>query len=277
MTLGERIVTDLRSDVFSHLMRPVGRLLRRGALRRADLAPHRRHHADQVGGRRQRLRGAQEPRPLHRRLGDDGGDEPAPLRPDPPGHSGDRAAASSPSAAMCRRHSRYRAGPPGRRLRLCRRGGGRRAHRPGLHAGSRRDAPLLFAGGEVVRRGAHRHRVARQADGVRHLPGLRQRRRGAVVGRACGAGGRDERRAARAVRALLGVRRRRARRAQPGVGRGEPGGRRHGAHRRAAGDEAAHRKAGAPRAAARAGARRRSPSTTSISATTRRARRCSAA
>ena len=64
------------------------------------------------------------------------------------------------------------------------------------------------------------------------------------------------RRHARPVRALFGVRRRRARRAQPDVGRDLAGRRRDRADRRAARDEAAHRRAGDPARPARTAARR---------------------
>ena len=51
-TLGERIVADLRADVFAHLTQAVGRIFRYRQDRRDDFAADRRHDADQVGGRR---------------------------------------------------------------------------------------------------------------------------------------------------------------------------------------------------------------------------------
>ena len=50
-TLGERVVADFRAAVFGHLDRAVGAVLRHRPDRRTDLAAHRRHHPDQVGGR----------------------------------------------------------------------------------------------------------------------------------------------------------------------------------------------------------------------------------
>ena len=67
--------------------RPLAGLLRRGALRRDHLAADRRHDADQVRRRRQRLdRAAQSP-PVRRRHGDDDRDQPAPVGARAPGRS----------------------------------------------------------------------------------------------------------------------------------------------------------------------------------------------
>ena len=46
-TLGERIVADLRGDVFAHLTSLSADVFRRGQDRRGDVAAHRRHHPDQ--------------------------------------------------------------------------------------------------------------------------------------------------------------------------------------------------------------------------------------
>ena len=108
-----------------------------------------------------------------------------------------------------------------------------------------------------------------QARGDRHrrgaLPRLRQRRRRAVARRA-GRGGRPHvGRHAAAVRALRGVRRRRARAIVGSVERGVAGRRRRGAHRRTARRQAAHRRAGEPADAAEARRAASSPSSRSIS------------
>ena len=50
--LGERVVADLRETVFAHLIELSPGLLRQRADRRDRLAAHRRHDADQGGGRR---------------------------------------------------------------------------------------------------------------------------------------------------------------------------------------------------------------------------------
>jgi ATP-binding cassette subfamily B protein len=86
ITLGERIVADLRNDVFAHLPAAVAGLLRFLPLRRARLAADRRHDADQVRGGLQCLGSSAQPRPVQRRGDHDGGDEPAPLSADPHCH-----------------------------------------------------------------------------------------------------------------------------------------------------------------------------------------------
>jgi ATP-binding cassette subfamily B protein len=75
ITLGERIVSDLRRDVFAHVTR-CRLLLRRQPVRRDRLAADRRHHADQVRRRRHRLGGAAQYDPWSRRHGHDGRHQP---------------------------------------------------------------------------------------------------------------------------------------------------------------------------------------------------------
>ena len=58
ITLGERVVADLRSAVFRHLTHPRPRVLRSGQDRRTRIAAHRRHHAGEI-----RLRGQHFDRP----------------------------------------------------------------------------------------------------------------------------------------------------------------------------------------------------------------------
>ncbi len=55
ITLGERVVADLRRDVFSHVTTLSPGLLRRSAVRRDRVAALRRHHPDKIGGRRHRF------------------------------------------------------------------------------------------------------------------------------------------------------------------------------------------------------------------------------
>ncbi len=50
-TIGERVVADLRSAVFAHLTTLSASFFDTRKDRRADVAAHRRHHADQVRGR----------------------------------------------------------------------------------------------------------------------------------------------------------------------------------------------------------------------------------
>ncbi len=112
--LGERIVADLRSEVFAHLTVAVGLLLRPGQDRRDDLAAHRRHHADQGRGRLVGVGRAAQPRDVPRRGHHDGDDEPAAVglraRRDP----GDRAAAVRlrPRGARAARAPRRTRSPP---------------------------------------------------------------------------------------------------------------------------------------------------------------------
>ena len=55
ITLGERVVADLRQRRVRPCHDAVARLLRHGAVRRDRVAADRRHDADQVGGRRHRV------------------------------------------------------------------------------------------------------------------------------------------------------------------------------------------------------------------------------
>ncbi len=79
-TLGERVVADLRAARVRPSDRAVGAVLRHRADRRADLAAHRRHHADQVRGRRVGLGRAAQPRAVLRLRRHDGGHEPEAVR-----------------------------------------------------------------------------------------------------------------------------------------------------------------------------------------------------
>ena len=92
-TLGERIVADLRNDVFAHLTRLSAAFFDTRADRRDDVAAHRRHDADQVGGRLGGLGRLAQSRAVRRRGHDDDRDLAAAVvlraRRDP----GDRAAA----------------------------------------------------------------------------------------------------------------------------------------------------------------------------------------
>ena len=77
MTIGERIVADLRRDVFAHLISLSPAFFDSARSRRTDLAADRRHHPDQVRGRRLGLDRAAQPDAVHRRRRDDGDHQPA--------------------------------------------------------------------------------------------------------------------------------------------------------------------------------------------------------
>ena len=100
------------------------------ALGRNRVAADGRHDADQGGGRRQRLDGAAQLRPVLRRGRHDGGDEPAPVGARPARHSGHRAADRGLRAQGAGQVAR-RAGRARRRLGL------RRARRSAACAPSR--------------------------------------------------------------------------------------------------------------------------------------------
>ncbi len=116
-TLGERIVADLRSEVFGHLDLALDRLFRPGQDRRDHLAAHRRHHADQGGSRLGGVGGAAQSRAVSRRHRHDGGDEPAAVGVRAARDPGDRAAAlrfrpRGAGAARARRRTRSRTPRP---------------------------------------------------------------------------------------------------------------------------------------------------------------------
>ena len=100
MTLGERIVADLRSDLYAHLTGSMP-ASSTGPDGRTRVAPHRRHHAAQGHLRLLGLGGAAQPVPLRRRRRHDGLSEPEALRPRAPGHPRHRAAAGALRAAAC--------------------------------------------------------------------------------------------------------------------------------------------------------------------------------
>ena len=132
ITLGERIVADLRSDVFNHLTVAVGLVFRSGQDRRDALAAHRRHHPDQVRGRLVGVGRAAQHRAVRRRDHHDGDHQPAAVAVRADRHSGDRAAALRLRARDPAARPRG-AGYARRRLGLCRRTDRRRAHAAGLH------------------------------------------------------------------------------------------------------------------------------------------------
>ena len=131
-TLGERIVADLRSDVFAHLTSLSAAFFDQAKTGETDLAAHRRHHADQGRGRLRGVGGAAQPRAVPRRDRHDGGDQPAPLRLRAGRHPGDRAAALRLRPRGTRALAR-RAGHARRGLRLCLGVDWRHARAAGLH------------------------------------------------------------------------------------------------------------------------------------------------
>ena len=78
--LGERVVADLRADVFAPPTTLGAAFYDTAKTGEIDLAAHRRHHADQVRGRRRRLDRAAQHHDVRRRRGHDGGDQPAACR-----------------------------------------------------------------------------------------------------------------------------------------------------------------------------------------------------
>ena len=120
MTLGERIVADLRRDVFAHLMRlsPAFFDAARSGEMISRLTADTTQIKSAVGASASiALRNA---RALRRRGDHDGRDEPAAFRTDPPRHPGDRPSDRRLRAKRPRQDA-LRAGPPRRRIRLRRR------------------------------------------------------------------------------------------------------------------------------------------------------------
>ena len=123
-TLGERVVADLRRDVFAHLSRLDASLLRQRANRRARLSPDRRHDADQGGFRRIGVDRPAQSLHVRRRDRADGLHEPETVGFRARRHSGHRRAAyrfracGAPSfaarAGHARRSDRLRLGEPRR-------------------------------------------------------------------------------------------------------------------------------------------------------------------
>ena len=72
MTIGERIVADLRRDVFAHLMSLSPAFFDSARIGRTDLAADRRYHPAQIRGRRVGIDRAAQPDAVLRRHRDDG-------------------------------------------------------------------------------------------------------------------------------------------------------------------------------------------------------------
>ena len=132
MTIGERIVADLRRDVFAHLMSLSPAFFDSARSRRTDLAADRRHHPDQVGGRRLGFDRAAQSDAVHRRHRHDGDHEPAAFRLRAAGDPADRAAAGGVRALGAAAVAQ-RPGYAGGCDRLCFRTGRRDPDRAGLY------------------------------------------------------------------------------------------------------------------------------------------------
>ncbi len=131
-TLGERIVADLRGDVFRHIVSLSAAYFDQAKTGELLSRLDRRHHPDQGRGRRLGLDRLAQCRAVHRRHRHDGGDEPASVVLRARRHSGDRAAAlwlRPPGAAALA----HRAGYARRRLRLRLRVDRRGARAASLH------------------------------------------------------------------------------------------------------------------------------------------------
>ena len=100
-TLGERVVADLRRGGVRAAHPAVDGFLRHRQVGRAGVAAHRRHHPDQVGGRRLGVGRAAQPRAVLRLRHHDGGDEPAAFAVRAGRDSGDRAAAGRVRPRWC--------------------------------------------------------------------------------------------------------------------------------------------------------------------------------
>ena len=174
-TLGERIVADLRGDVFAHLTAlsanffdeaKTGEVISRLT---ADTTQIKASVGSSVSVALRNLRA------VRRRQRHDGGDEPAALRLRARRDPDHRAAAlrvrprGAPPLALCPGHARRRVGLCGRADR-----GG--AHPAGLHQRAARHCALSRRGGARLRGGARIDPRARAADRVRDLSRLRQRR-----------------------------------------------------------------------------------------------------
>ena len=255
--LGERVVADLRAQVFGHL---------------ASLGPafYEKTHSGELMSRltadTTQIKGAAgsalsqalaQPDHAGGRARHDVRDEPHALRPGAAGDPGNRLPADGLRPRGAAPVARG-AGPSRRCLGLCRRQPGRRADDGGLRPGGGRIGALRGGGGARVCGGPRPLAGPRRAHRHCHLPGGGERSRRAVVRLAAGDRRRDQRRAARPVHPLCGVCGRRDGGAGGGVGRARPGRRRHRAPARAAGGAAADPRTGAPKAAAGAAARHRS-------------------
>ena len=126
MTLGERVVADLRGDLFRHLTTSRRRLLRHGENRRASVAADRRHDAAEIRLRLVGLGRAAQSLHVLRRDRHDGGDEPQARRDGARGHSRSSSCRSSPRAvgapplAIRAGHAGARPPPmPGKIFRPC--------------------------------------------------------------------------------------------------------------------------------------------------------------
>ena len=199
--LAERVVADLRRDVYAHLVRlPPGffEVTRTGEVV-SRLTTDTSVIQAVIGD--QRHPGAAQPAAAAGRRRPPAGDQPAPHRPGVRRRPGGRGAA--------RRHRPARTRPlperPGPHRRGQRRGRGdaeRRPHRPGLRPGGARERALRRRRrGHLRRRGALRD-GPRPAGRHRHHAHLRRHRRRAVGGRPGRAGRAPQRRRALLLRLL---------------------------------------------------------------------------
>ena len=145
ITLGERIVADVRTEVFTPPHRPRARFLRRQLLRRDRLAPYRRHDADQIRLRRLGLGPLAQSRAFRRQRRAHGLYEPAPFGLRLARHSADRAAARLLGTRRAGAFAR-RARPARGYGRLCGRADRRGAHAPGLRCRAHDDRALRLGG-----------------------------------------------------------------------------------------------------------------------------------
>ena len=245
-TLGERVVADLRRDVFAHLVGSRRRVLRQRANRRTGVAPHRRHDADQGGVRLLGVDRAAQSLHVRRRDRAHGLYEPQAVGSGARRHSGHRRAAhrlragGAPALAARSGHARR---SDRLRFREPRRG----AHDAGVRRRRREPGAFRRRSRKRLWRRARRRGHPLASDRGRGVARLLQRGVRALARRARRAGGAHERRAPVAVRAVRRARRDLARRIVAGVERSRRRRGFGGADRRTACGQAAHRRAGEAR------------------------------
>ena len=191
--LGERVVADLRRDVYAPRPASLARLLRGHAHRRGPLAADHRHQRHPDRDRRQRHPGAAQRAAGRGRPGPAGGHQPPPDRAHPgrgaAGRGADRRDRPPRPAALARR-----AGPHGRRLGCGRGDHQRHPHRAVLRPGGSARAARFAAATEGAFAAAAALRPgARPAGCDRHHAGVRRDRGRALARRPRRAGRPDHR------------------------------------------------------------------------------------
>ena len=145
MTIGERIVADLRRDVFAHLVSLSPAFFDSARSRRTGVAADRRYHPDQIRGRRLGVDRAAQHDAVHRRRRHDGDHEPETVGLRAAGDPADRDSAGRVRALGAAAVAQ-RAGYAGGRQRLRLRTDRRDQDRAGLYQRAAGDQPLRRRG-----------------------------------------------------------------------------------------------------------------------------------